>query len=184
MVPGKNFIALVMVVLLCGVLLASELPEPLKAVRPQLVSVGSATLRWFGIHVYDMSLYTTDQKYTPESTAVLSILYHISIKHRRLQDTTLEEWQRMNKGTPEQQEAWIQQLDAMWPDIKSGESLSAYRQSEGPTQFYFGDRLLGEVADPEFGPAFFAIWLDADCRYPKLRDKILKTDKKTNNQGQ
>ena len=173
MILRRKFIIISFIVLMGGLLAASELPEPLKAVRPQLLSVGSSTLRWFGIHVYDMSLYTEDQTYTTNNAAVLSILYHISIKHRRLQDTTLEEWQRMNKGTPEQREAWIKELDAMWPDIKSGESLSAYRQSDGPTQFYFGDRLLGEIADPAFGPAFFAIWLDAECRYPKLRDKLL-----------
>ena len=34
------------------------------------------------------------------------------------------------------------------------------------------DRLLGEVPDPAFGPAFFAIWLDAECRYPKVRDGL------------
>ena len=173
MILRRKFIAISFLVLMGGLLVANELPEPLKAVRPQLLSVGSSTLRWFGIHVYDMALYTEDQQYTPESTAVLSILYHISIKHSRLQEKTLEEWQRMNKGTPEQREAWIKQLDVMWPDIKSGDRLSAYRQSGGPTQFYFDNRLLGEVADPAFGPAFFAIWLDAECRYPKLRDKIL-----------
>ena len=48
---------------------------------------------------------------------------------------------------------------------------------DGATQFYFGDRLLGEVPDPAFGPAFFAIWLDAKCRYPEVRDGLLGVKK-------
>ena len=184
MVGERKFIFIFFVLLMGGVLVASELPEPLKEVRPRLLSVGSATLRWFGIHVYDISLYTEDQKYTTNGTAVISICYNISIKHSRLQKTTLKEWQRMSKGTAEQQEQWIKQLDALWPDIKSGESLTAYRHAGGPTQFYFGDRLLGAVADKAFGPAFFAIWLDSECRYPKLRDEILKKNKTSEKKGQ
>jgi len=176
MVLGKKFFFIFGILSLGGLLVAGELPGPLQKVRPPLLSVGSATLHWFGIHVYDIALYAEDKNYTTNGAAVISICYNISIKHRRLQETTLKEWQRMGKGTAEQHEQWINQLDALWPDIKSGETLSAYRHPDGPTQFYFGNRLLGEVADKAFGPAFFSIWLDSECRYPKLRDKILKSN--------
>jgi len=43
----------------------------------------------------------------------------------------------------------------------------------GTTQFYFGDRLLGQITDSAFGPAFFAIWLDVNCSYPKIRDELM-----------
>jgi hypothetical protein len=82
----------------------------------------------------------------------------------------------VGQGTLEQREQWISQLDKIWPDIKSGESLSAFVKKDGPTTFYFGDNLLGEVADVAFGPAFFAIWLDEGCRYPKVRKELLKKD--------
>ena len=161
----------------CAVLLsavASALPVPLQNVNPGLLPVGESSLHWFGIHVYDIALYNDGPDYTTNSTAALRIRYNLSIKHRRLQETTLEEWQRLGQGTVEQQDRWISQLDVLWPDIKSGDSLTALRHQDGPTQFFFGDRLLGEVSDPAFGPAFFAIWLDARCRYPKVRDGLLK----------
>jgi len=123
--------------------------------------------------VYDISLYSDSKPYTTTGSAVLSLKYHVSIRHKRLQETTLKEWKRLNKGTPEQRDAWIKRLDSLWPDIKPGDSLSAFRMAGGPTAFYFGDRLLGEVDDAAFGPAFFAIWLDRDCRYPKMRDSLL-----------
>jgi hypothetical protein len=157
---------------------AAELPAPLKEREPALTLLGSSTLHWFGIHVYDVALYTEAKPYATNTTALLSLRYAISIKHKRLQETTLQEWKRLNKGTPEQREAWIKQLDTIWPDIKSGESLSAFRQQDGPTVFYFGDRLLGEVADAAFGPAFFAIWVDEQCRYPKVRKGLLNEEDK------
>ena len=166
-------------------LVAKELPLPLKERTPPLTLRGTATLHWFGLHIYDVSLYTEDQPYQTNTTSVLSLEYAISIKHKRLQETTLDEWKRLKIGTTEQREKWISQLDGMWPDIKAGESLSAYFQKDGPTTFYFGDRLLGEIPDAAFGPAFFAIWLDKNCRYPKVQKALLKEEaKKSEIRGQ
>lgn len=140
---------------------------------PPLQPLGSATLHWFGLHVYDIALFDEQPPYTPADTAVLSIGYRISIKSRRLVETTLKEWRRLGQGTTTQHEQWRRQLDGMWPDVRDGDSLTAFKRRDGPTQFYFGDRLLGEVADPAFGPAFFAIWLDEKSRYPEVRDGLL-----------
>ena len=151
----------------------AELPAPLREVNPDLKPVGAATLHWFGLHVYDVALFAQEVPFTTHSTAALSIRYNISIRHRRLLDTTLKEWRRMGKGEDIQRAQWIEQLEPLWPDLKSGDSLTAFMRRDGATQFYFGDRLLGEVPDPAFGPAFFAIWLDAKCRYPEVRDGLL-----------
>jgi hypothetical protein len=170
-------------ILILGALITAEalgaaaLPAPLRAVKPDLMPVGAATLHWFGLHVYDVALYAQDATYKTNGTAALSIRYNISIKRRRLLDTTLKEWERMGKGGDIQRARWINQVGPLWPDLKSGDSLTAFRRQDGPTQFYFGDRLLGEVSDPAFGPAFFAIWLDEDCRYPEVRDGLLPVRK-------
>ena len=174
MMTGKHVAWILMVALISTAALGTAaLPTPLREVKPDLKPVGAATLHWFGLHVYDVALFAQEVPFTTNSTAVLSIRYNISIKHRRLLDTTLKEWVRLDKGESAQRERWIKQLDPLWPDLKSGDSLTAFKRSGGPTQFYFGDRLLGEIPDPEFGPAFFAIWLDAKCRYPEVRDGLL-----------
>ena len=154
---------------------AGAMPAPLHKVKPELRPLGTSTLHWFGLHVYDIALFTQEADYTTSATAVLSIRYNISIKSQRLQETTLKEWRRMNKGEEDQRQIWIKQLDSIWTDVKPGDSLAAFKSTGGPTQFYLGDRLLGEISDPAFGPAFFAIWLDADCSQPKLRDDLLRS---------
>ena len=151
----------------------AALPAPLAELTPRLGPVGEATLHWFGLHIYDIALYATEAAYSTNGSAVLSIHYNISIKHSRLEATTLKEWRRMKKGDEAQHAQWTKQLDSLWPDVSPGDTLSAFRRRGGPTQFYLDDRLLGEVPDPAFGPAFFAIWLDADCRYPDVREGLL-----------
>lgn len=153
---------------------AETLPVPLREVQPELRPGGASTLRWFGIKIYDVALFAPDLPYTSNATAALSIRYDISIKHHRLLETTLQEWRRLDQGSEAQRTQWIKQLDPLWPDLKPGDRLTAFKRRDGPTQFYFADRLLGEISDPAFGPAFFAIWLDANCRYPAVRKALLE----------
>jgi len=42
----------------CLLLDAADLPAPLQEVKPEVKPLGSATLHWFGIHIYDIALYT------------------------------------------------------------------------------------------------------------------------------
>jgi hypothetical protein len=156
-----------------------ELPAPLRDVQPELRPIGTATLHWFGLHVYDVALFAQEPPFTTNSTAVLSIRYNMAVKRSRLLEITLKEWRKIGTSQEAQRAQWIKQLEAVWPDLKSGDSLTAFRRQGGPTQFYFGDRLLGEVPDPAFGPAFFAIWLDANCSYPEVRDRLLGVKKET-----
>ena len=153
----------------------AALPAPLQNRTPALRPVGASALHWFGKHVYDIALYNEGADYATNSTAALSICYAVSIKHRRLQETTLKEWKRLGQGTAEQHTRWSGRLDVLWPDVKPGDRLTAFRLRDGPTQFFMDDRLLGEVSDPAYGPAVVAIWLDAGCRDPKVRDGLLKT---------
>ena len=94
---------------------------------------------------------------------MLSIRYNIPVKQRRLVDIAVEEWQRMKHVREDQRKDWTRRIESIWPNLRPGDQLTAYRQQDGPTRFYFGDRVLGEVADPMFGPAFFAIWLGPSC---------------------
>jgi len=152
---------------------AMNLPAPLLEVRPPLRPLGTTTLTWFGLRVYDVALFAEKPPYTPADTAVLSIRYRISIRHQRLVETTLKEWRRLGQGTAAQRDQWYSQIEGLWPDVKDGDRLTAFKRRDGPTRFYLGDRFIGEVTDPAFGPAFFAIWLDADCRHPEVRDALL-----------
>ena len=174
--PVASLLALLMSVRVATAIIAG-LPTPLQEVDPALTPLGTATLHWFGLHIYDIGLFTQETTYATNSTAALTIHYNISIKRRRLLDTTLKELQRMGKGDEAQRAQWIAQLESLWPDLKSGDRLTAFKRIHGPTQFYFGDRLLGELADPAFGPAFFSIWLDENCRYPDVRDELLGVKK-------
>ncbi|MBM4149573.1 MAG: hypothetical protein FJ224_11115 [Lentisphaerae bacterium] len=152
------------------------LPAPIAqdAARP-MQKTGSASLHWFGIRVYDIALYSEGDAYSTNTTAALSIRYAVRIRGKRLVETTMDEWERMGIATAAERAAWLAALAPMWPDVHPGERLTAFRRNDGQTDFYFDDRLVGSVPDPDFGPAFFAIWLGEKCKHPDVRDRLLGT---------
>ena len=51
-------------------------------------------------------------------------------------------------------------------------NTGVYLPGQG-ARFYRDGKLLGEILDPEFGHAFFAIWLDPKTTGGKLREALL-----------
>ena len=76
-------------------------------------------------------------------------------------------------ATPEQQAIWLEELERILPNIRTGDSLSSYTIPGSSTTFWFEGREIGSVADPAFGEAFMAIWLDPRTRARKLRTQLL-----------
>ena len=59
-----------------------------------------------------------------------------------------------------------------------GEDIAIASIDEIPEQasrFFLDGKLIGEIDDPEFGPAFFSIWLHPKTSAPKLRRLLLNT---------
>jgi hypothetical protein len=44
--------------------------------------------------------------------------------------------------------------------VSPGQTIAGIHLPGAGTRFYLDERPLGRIDDPEFGPAFFAIWLD------------------------
>lgn len=145
-----------------------------------LVEVGSGEMRWFGMEIYDARLLNDAGHYDGSSISgptALEITYRRNISRERLVRTTKSEWDRIGgrlgiEGRGEVEE-WLRELDAIWPSVGPGDRIIAVVEPLGPTHFYGNDGLLGTVGDPEFGPAFLAIWLHPDTRAADLRAQLL-----------
>ncbi len=135
---------------------------------------GSGELTWFGLRVYRATLWTTKASADPtRAPLALSLEYRRELKGARIARTSIEEMRRL--GAPDEALArWGERLAALFPDVTAGDKLTGVYLPSGTTRFYFHDRALGEIADPEFAPYFFGIWLDARTRAPEVRDALLR----------
>lgn len=157
----------VLVILLCtGMAQASPLQD--------LQKVGDARLEIWFWEVYKSSLYTATGQYTAENYPIaLKIDYLRDISAEDLVGATVEQWQKQgldNKRTS----SWIEQISALWPDIREGDQLIFRADENKKGHFYYNQQPLGTVEDADFASAFLGIWLSPETEYPKLREKLIQ----------
>jgi hypothetical protein len=159
-----------------GALARPALPEPVAAQLPGLQPVGSGELRWLGRPIYDASLWTTKgrfQGYRAGEPVALSLWYQRSFSERELLRIVDFAWNRLELPDDAPRQRWITELERIWSDVEPGHNLTTVVVPGVETRFYDHDRLLGRIAEPDFGPAFLSIWLDARSPVRGLRAQLL-----------
>jgi hypothetical protein len=152
---------------------------PLQAADPTqfgLQKIGEGRMKFFGISLYKASLWSADAIGQPDPTrepVLLRINYERDISRDRIMSITREEWRRLEVAEPGQQAIWLNQLEALLPNVRTGDQLASLTVPSEATRFYLGDKEIGTIDDPDFGEAFLAIWLDPRARAGKLRAALL-----------
>jgi len=142
-------------------------------VTAELNQVGNATLKVMFWTIYDSYLYSKDGVYRGvEPELALRIDYRRNIKQDDLIDRTRKEWRKQGVYAGSS-ETWLQQLGAIWPDIKRGDQIVLRVNAELASEFFFNDELVGSIADPMFTQRFLSIWLSEKSSYPDLRDQLV-----------
>ena len=143
--------------------------------RSQLEMVGGGQLSWLGFDIYDASLWTQSGRFEgfgPGQTVALSLWYQRSFTLDELLGITEKAWTRLGRDA-----AWRQSrlasLRMLWSDVSVGQNMTTVVEAGGATRFYDQQRLVGRIEDPEFGPAFLAIWLDPRSIVRDLRVQLL-----------
>ena len=151
---------------------AMPLPEPVVRDFPELRLAGEGRLRWLGLHIYDAALWVNGAKWNPEREFALDIRYARNLSGERLAGTSIDEIRRLGFGDEARLARWSDDLARVFPDVKKGDRITGVNRPGVGAEFYYQGRLTGRIDDPEFARAFFAIWLDARTREPRLRESL------------
>lgn len=155
--------------LAASALYASPLPH-----LPNFEAVGSGTMRFFGLRIYDATLWSPGGVWSANQTYALELVYARSFDGAAIASRSIDEM-RAQRAYPDATLArWEQQMRALFPDVKSGDRLTGVRIPGAGAAFYSGPRKLGQIDDETFANAFFGIWLDPATRAPGLRTRLLK----------
>ncbi|RUO31686.1 hypothetical protein CWE12_01430 [Aliidiomarina sedimenti] len=137
-----------------------------------LEKVGETRLRVYFFKVYDAVLYTDSGNYPEDQSLALELSYLRDIEARQLVDTTRDEWQSLGYSMGQREEAWLETLSEIWPDVADGDCLLAYAGEQEGVRFYNAEGELGGIDDDEFKQRFFAIWLSEDSSFRRNRDEL------------
>ena len=143
---------------------------------PSLYAVGHGRLTWFGLSIYQASLWTATGDYQNLNESIpiaLTITYQKNIASDALAQRTIEEWSQLGIFDKDTRAAWGQRLSQIWPDVVPGDSITTLVTAAKKTQFYHNNALLTVLDDPTFGIALLSIWLDPNTSEPDLRAQLI-----------
>lgn len=135
--------------------------------------VGQGTLRWWGFHVYDASLWSRSGRWQAQSPFALDIRYARRLTGVQLAETSVEEMRRLGASDIAALGRWDAAMRSLFPDVAPGSRLIGLHVPQRGALFYNADRYLGAIEDPEFARYFFGIWLDIRTQTPDLRAALL-----------
>lgn len=178
MAPKMRYVFL-LVLLSLSTVLSTALANSgaLKQALPEASVIGSGSFRWFGLKLYDASLWAARSSFNPnewQSAALaLELNYARSLEGKRIAEASIDEMKKLGIGTPAQHKVWDEAMKQVFPDVDKTTQLTGLYMPGQPTRFFRNGSPIGEIADPAFGPAFFAIWLHPKTTAPKLRSALL-----------
>jgi hypothetical protein len=156
----------------------ASLPALVAADLPGARLAGEGTFRWMGLRIYDAALWVGDGGLDPAAPFAnrfaLDLAYARNLEGKKIAEASREQMEKLGAGSAEQREMWARRMEQLFPDVADGTHITGVYLPGRGANFYRDGKPLGEMADPVFAKAFFAIWLDSRTSAPDLRAALLR----------
>lgn len=151
-------------------------PAAIEAAGPGAVSTGPVRMTVWGFDVYDAKLWTrtgfSPAPYVRHPFA-LELAYLRGLKGAAIAQRSLDEMKRQGPISDNQGLAWLQAMQALFPDVQQGDRITGVNKPDQGAEFWLNDRRIGQVNDPLFAQLFFGIWLSPHTSAPEVRKALL-----------
>jgi Chalcone isomerase-like len=155
---------------------AQSVPAELRGSLPLATLAGSSRLTYWGIELYNASLWVTPgfkaTEYERHAFA-LELGYLRDFSNEDIARRSLDEMRRLQNIPGARAQQWESALRNAFPDVKAGDRISGVNRPGVGMQFLTNGQLTGDIRDVEFARLFFGIWLLPDTSEPRLRQALL-----------
>jgi hypothetical protein len=137
---------------------------------------GSGEMRWLGFELYRATLWVAAapaEQTLDDAPHALVLHYRRAIKAGRLVQVSLDEMRSLGVSETDLRR-WEADLLRVFRDVAEGDSITGVHRPGVGASFFHGATHTGDVEDPGFARAFFAIWLDPRTSAPRLREALLR----------
>lgn len=152
---------------------ANNLPEQIIRDVKGLSVRGEAVMRFFGLKVYDVRLWTPMKPFTHSEPFAVELVYDMALKGKDIADRSVKEMRAQGCSDEAKLRRWGDEMARIFPDIQQGDTLIGVSIPGKEARFYNREKLIASVPDPDFAKAFFDIWLSEKSSEPRLRQKLL-----------
>ena len=142
---------------------------------------GRALMRFFGLHIYEIRLWTTaaaaaavaDPPQPPQPPLALELIYGRRLVGTQIASRSLDEMRQVGSPSEAQAGRWLAAMGQLFPDVRADDRLTGVMRSDGVARFHFNGQLRGEIAEADFSRLFFGIWLSPRTSEPGMREQLL-----------
>ncbi len=149
---------------------------PVLQVLPAAQVAGQARLTWWGLAVYDATLWVTPgftQRQFERSEFALELAYLRTLRGSDIARRSIEEMRRADGMSSAQAQRWGEQMQTVFPDVAAGDRITGVNRPGRGASFFVNGKAVGEITDPEFARRFFGIWLATTSSEPGMRAALL-----------
>jgi len=152
---------------------STKIPEAIHELFEQSFLVGSATLKFLGIKVYDISLWSEEVGFSYEKRFAIYIKYNMNFSGEDLAQRSVTEIKRLHELSKQEESSYRESLKKIFSSVRKGdEKIAFFIPSQGVIIFHNGEP-AGKISDPKLSRLFVDIWLDERSSYPKITKAIL-----------
>ena len=152
---------------------APPLPPDVARLAPGLKPQGGGLLTWFGLSIYDGWYWAQARGWPGAGPYALDLHYHRDLVGAKIAERSVEEIAKLGYGSAADHARWGARMAQLFPDVRRGDRLTGVSLHDGAVQYFHNGAPIGEIADPGFARAFFAIWLDPKSTRADFREKLL-----------
>ncbi|KII15990.1 chalcone isomerase family protein [Phaeobacter sp. S60] len=136
------------------------------------IKLGEVTFRWFGLPLYDASLFAEGQnRFDWQTPMALKLSYRRGFTRAQLTKATAAELTRL-EGPRADQERLIAKLETCFRDVAAGDSFVATTQDPNQVALYLNGRRTCDVRHAEARKRFLNIWLSPNSRSARLSSRL------------
>jgi hypothetical protein len=173
---GKTFMVRVLFFLVMflqsnALLATTQKPRELGSLIESRHPYGEAKLRKFLWDIYDISLWTDADVWSPNEPYAITVHYLMSFTSDQLVDKIIDELNRL--GSPFNAESYRKKLQGLLPNVREGDRITAYFRPASNVTFFFNGLKRGSVSNGNFAKYFSNIWLSPETEEPETREALL-----------
>ena len=168
---------LLRIVVLAASLAGAAAHAAMPQVAPDLPGArvaGQGKFTWFGMKIYDASLWVGEAGYAQGAPFALELRYARALSGVRIAEASADQIEKTGGGTKAQRALWLDKMRAIFPDVKEGSRITGVFLPDGAVRFHLDAMVLGTISEPGFAQAFAGIWLSPRTTAPQLREALLK----------
>ena len=152
---------------------APPLPATVSAIAPDLRPLGGGEMRVFGFAVYDGWYWAPARDFSMAQPFALDLRYRRALDGAKIAERSVEEIAKLGYGTSAERARWAEAMKGIFPSVIEGDRITGVNVPALGARFFHNGRPIGDVPDPSFARAFFAIWLDPRTSRPAFRERLL-----------